>query len=76
MYCHDRLKPAICRFDQFDQAVELRRLGEFADQVSAPEVREYINSNLVYAHLDWTCQDDGMVCAKQQRDGRDSACLR
>jgi hypothetical protein len=40
-------KPAIRRFDQFDQDVELRRLGEFADQVSMPEVREYVNNNLV-----------------------------
>jgi hypothetical protein len=46
MNLHKTFKPAICGFDQFDQAVELRRLGEFADQVSTEQVREYINNNL------------------------------
>ena len=46
MKLHKKFKPAICRFDQFDQAAELRRLGEFVVQVSDPAVREYINNNL------------------------------
>jgi hypothetical protein len=39
-------KPAVCGFDQFDQAVELRRLRQFADQASTEQIREYINNNL------------------------------
>jgi hypothetical protein len=43
---HKTFKPAICGFDQFDQAIELRRLGEFAGHVSTEQVREYLNNNL------------------------------
>ena len=47
MYCHDRFDPAICGLDKYNQAVEIKRLAEFADQVSVPEVWEYINNNLI-----------------------------